>query len=120
MRYGAFAGALAAGDAAGEGTATGAAVGAGVGVGCVSEAGADCKTERTPVTAGNDNIRAISIKEIAAPIVILAKRVCVPRGPKAVLETLLANRSPAPDFPGCRSITTISTTHDSMNKPYKR
>lgn len=120
MRYGFAGDALAAGDAAvvGEGMEIGATVGDGDG--WVSEAGADCKTERVPVTAGNDNISAISMKETAAPIVILAKSVCVPRGPKAVLETLLANRSPAPDFPGCRSMVTISTTHESMNKPYKR
>ncbi len=74
MHYG-FAGVLAAGDAAvaGEGTTIGATVGDGEG--WVSEAGADCKTERVPVTAGNDNIRAINMKETAAPIVIFAKRV---------------------------------------------
>jgi hypothetical protein len=31
----------------------------------------------------------------AAPIVILASSVCVPRGPKAVLETELLNNAPA-------------------------
>jgi hypothetical protein len=43
----------------------------------------------------------------------------VPRGPNAVLETLLENRSPAPDFPGCNSTTTTSTMQAKINSPYK-
>jgi hypothetical protein len=67
---------------------------------------------------GSESIRAISMKAAAAPIVIFDKTLAVPRGPNAVLDTLLEKRSPAPDFPGCRRITTISTTHASMNNPY--
>jgi hypothetical protein len=107
--------ALAAGDAAG--TGDGARVGAGVATG--SDGASDCSRDRVPVTAGNDNVNAISMKAAAAPIVIFDKTLAVPRGPKAVLDTLLENRSPAPDLPGCKSITTISITHDSMNNPYK-
>jgi hypothetical protein len=99
------------------GTGDGATVGAGVA--CGSEGASDCKTDRVPVTAGNDSIKAINMKAAAAPIVIFDKTLAVPRGPKAVLDTLLEKRSPAPDFPGCSKITTIRITHESMNNPYK-
>ena len=88
------------------------------GAGCGSD-GADCKTERVPVRPGNESIRAISMKRAAAPMVILASRVCVPRGPKAVLETLLVKSAPASALPGCKSTATTSTMHDRMNSPYK-
>jgi hypothetical protein len=87
-------------------------------VGVVSGA-VDCKTERLPVTTGNESISAISMKAAAAPIVILERMLAVPRGPKAVLDTLLENRSPAPDLPGCNSTTTTSTIHARINSPYK-
>ncbi|HKO99309.1 MAG TPA: hypothetical protein VJU86_20080 [Pyrinomonadaceae bacterium] len=106
-----------AGDAAGAAGATlglGDATGAGTASGLV-----DCKTEREPVTPGNESIKAISMNAAAAPIVIFERTLAVPRGPKAVLETLLEKRSPAPDLPGCNKMTTISTMHDSMNNPYK-
>jgi len=96
-----------------------------IGVGVTDAAGvagsdvSDCKTDRVPVTAGRDSINAISMNAAAAPIVIFERTLAVPRGPKAVLETLLEKRSPAPDFPGCNKITTTSTRHDSMNNPYK-
>jgi hypothetical protein len=79
----------------------------------------DCKTERLPVTPGKESISAISMKAAAAPIVIFERMLAVPRGPKAVLDTLLENRSPAPDFPGCNSTTTTSTMHARINSPYK-
>jgi hypothetical protein len=79
----------------------------------------DCRTDRVPVTAGNDSIKAINMKAAAAPIVIFDKTLAVPRGPNAVLDTLLEKRSPAPDLPGCKSITTISMTQASINNPYK-
>ncbi|MDX6614860.1 MAG: hypothetical protein QOD75_4046 [Blastocatellia bacterium] len=107
---------VAAGDAVA--TGDGAAVGVGVAAG-TSEGASVCSTERVPVTAGNDSVKAISIKAAAAPIVIFDKTLAVPRGPNAVLETLLEKRSPAPDLPGCSKITTISTTHAKMNNPYK-
>jgi len=59
------------------------------------------------------------MKAAAAPMVTFDKILAVPRGPKAVLETLLEKRSPAPDLPGCKSTTITKTTHDRMNSPYK-
>ena len=61
----------------------------------------------------------MSMKAAAAPMVTFDKMLAVPRGPKAVLETLLEKRSPAPDFPGCSKITTTSTAQDRMNSVYK-
>ncbi len=113
----------AAGDATGDvdvaGGTLGADDGCGAGVGVASGA-LDCKTECEPVTAGSDSMSAISMKAAAAPIVILARMLAVPRGPNAVLETLLEKRSPAPDFPGCSKMVTTSTMQASMNSPYKR
>jgi hypothetical protein len=55
----------------------------------------------------------------AAPIVIFAKRLAVPRGPNAVLESELENKAPASALPGWSRITTTKTTHERMNKPYR-
>jgi hypothetical protein len=52
-------------------------------------------------------------------MVIFERMLAVPRGPKAVLETLLENRSPAPDLPGCNSTTTTRIMQDRINSPYK-
>jgi hypothetical protein len=60
------------------------------------------------------------MKPAAAPIVIFERMLAVPLGPNAVLETLLENRSPAPDFPGCNRTTTTRITHERINSPYKR
>jgi len=57
-------------------------------VGVASEA-VDCKTEWEPVTPGSESIKAKSIKPAAAPIVIFERILAVPRGPNAVLDTLL-------------------------------
>ncbi|HEV2884784.1 MAG TPA: hypothetical protein VGW36_08000 [Pyrinomonadaceae bacterium] len=106
-----------AGDAPGAAGATlglGDATGTGVASGEV-----DCKTERDPVTPGNDNINAMSMNAAAAPIVIFASTLAVPRGPKAVLETLLEKRSPALDLPGCSKMTTTRTIQANINNPYK-
>ena len=120
----------AAGEVAGalEGAVTGAVAGAvtgttlaagdGAGVGVASGA-VDCKTECEPVTPGNESISAKSMKPAAAPIVIFDKMLAVPRGPNAVLETLLEKRSPAPDLPGCKSTTITNTAQDRMNNPYR-
>ena len=107
--------AAACGDAATVGTVDGE------GEGCGDAAGTDvdCKTEREPVKAGCESARAIKRNENAAPIVIRTRMLAVPRGPKAVLETLLVNRAPASDLPGCSRITTISTPHARINSPYK-
>ncbi len=98
-----------------------AVVGSGVGVG--DEAGAsgtpDCRTELVPLIDGNESVRAINMKAAAAPIVIFASNVCVPRGPKAVLETELVNKAPASALPGCNNTTRIKTQQARMNSPYK-
>ena len=102
---------LAAGDAAG------ADEGAGTGVGVAAGVEVDCNTEREPLSVGSASINAISINAAAAPIVILASKLAVPRGPKAVLERLLEKRAPASALPGCKRMLTISTTQERMNKP---
>ena len=100
--------------AAGEGCCTG------VGVATGALSGVDCSTEREPFSDGSASIRAMSINAIAAPIVIFARMLAVPRGPKAVLETLLEKSAPASDFPGCKRIVTTSTMHDRIKSPYKK
>ena len=125
---------LAAGDAAGEvagadepagaveplgavePAGTGAFCGAGVGV-AAGAAGCDCNTERDPVNTPKPNINAININAAAAPIVIFASRLAVPRGPKAVLESVFEKSAPASALPGCSKITTIRITHERMNSP---
>ena len=104
----------AAGDAAGASVATGDATGV-----AVASSSVDCNTERVPVIPGSESVNAISINDAAAPIVILANTLAVPRGPKAALDTPPEKRSPALDLPGCNNTTTTSTTHDRMNSPYK-
>jgi hypothetical protein len=68
---------------------------------------------------GNESVNAISMNAAAAPIVIFASKLAVPRGPNAVLERLLEKSAPASAFPGWSRITTISTTLARMNNPYK-
>lgn len=98
-----------------------AVVGEATGVGVVTGASVtpDCKTELPPVSHGSESISAISMKAAAAPIVILASKLAVPRGPNAVLETELVNSAPASALPGCSNMTRIRTTHARMNNPYK-
>ena len=105
---------VAAGDAAGAAGAV-SCVGAGVGVAVGAGALSDCKTDRDPVTAGSPSVRAININAAAAPIVIFAIRLAVPRGPKAVLDSVLENNAPASALPGCSRITTTRITHARMN-----
>jgi hypothetical protein len=64
--------------------------------------------------AGSESAMPMSMKAAAAPMVIFARMDCVPRGPKAVLETLLEKRAPASALPGCKSTETISTMHDKI------
>ncbi len=108
---------LVAGDAAG--AVAGACAGVGVGVAAGALSDVDCKTERDPVSVGNESINAMSMNDAAAPIVIFANKLAVPRGPKAVLERLLEKSAPASALPGCKRILTIKTTQDKMNKPYR-
>ena len=100
--------------------ATGASA---AGVGAVTSAGASsalpCKTETLPLKAGIDIISAEIMNKAAAPIVNFESTDAVPRGEKAVLETLLVNNAPASVLPGCSKTEPISTTHDIKNKAYK-
>ena len=88
---------LAAGDAAG---AAGCCAGAGVGVGDAAGALSDCNTEREPVRIGKPSASAINMNAAAAPIVIFANKLAVPRGPKAVLDSVLEKSAPASALPG--------------------
>ena len=63
--------------------------------------------------------KASSMKAAAAPMVIFASRVCVPRGPNAVLDTELENSAPASAFPGCKRMVTTRMTQARINNPYK-
>jgi hypothetical protein len=118
LAAGEAAGVLAAGDAAALGDGSGVGVGVAAGAGALS--GVDCNTEREPVNVGSDSVSATNMNADAAPIVIFANRLAVPRGPNAVLDTLLENNAPASALPGCNNTTTISTTQDRMNKPYRK
>jgi hypothetical protein len=100
-----------AGDAAGEAC--------GVGDGCCGSSETVCSTERCPVITGNESASATSMKRMAAPMVIFARIVCVPRGPKAVLEILLEKSAPASALPGCKSTVTMSTMHDKTKSMYR-
>src|SRR6185369_16075379 len=111
----------AAGALAGElaGTLMGACcTGAGVGLGLATgAAGADCNTDREPVKLDKPSDRASSMNATAAPIVIFASRLAVPRGPNAVLDNVFENNAPASALPGCSKITTIRIRDERMNSP---
>jgi hypothetical protein len=113
---------LSKGEAAGKGVASvaGAADAEGEACGDDDDPAPDRSTECDPVIAGCESINAISMKETAAPIVTFARMLAVPRGPNAVLETLLLNIAPASDLPGCKSTATTSTTQARIKRPYKR
>ena len=120
--------ALAAGEPVGEllGDAAGDALGEPVGLADAFgvAAGAGCSlvvsiTERVPRTEGRDKSNADNIKQAAAPMVIFAKSVCVPRAPKAVVETPLENRAPASALPGWSKTAVTNTMQERMNRPYK-
>ncbi len=88
------------------GTATGAASpcgaidGEAAGVGEAVDSGTPpSNTDRlSPIPS--ESVSATSINVMAAPMVILANKVCVPRGPKAVLDTELVKSAPASALPG--------------------
>ena len=103
------------GTAAGADTGVGVGVAVGVAAGC--SGAPDCNTELVPVMNGSERHRPSTIKEAAAPIVIFESRVCVPRGPNAVLETELEKRAPASALPGCNKIVSTRTTHARINNP---
>ena len=104
---------LAAGDAAGAAGDTccaGAGIGVGVGVATGALSAPD-NTDREPVRSGKPSASAINMNATAAPIVIFASRLAVPRGPNAVLESVLEKSAPASALPGCSNITTIKIRH---------
>ena len=107
---------LAAGDAAGAAgvCCVGAGVGVAVAVGTLS--GSDCNTDREPLRSGSPNASAIIKNAAAAPIVIFASRLAVPRGPNAVLDNVFEKSAPASALPGCSKITTIRTRQARTNK----
>lgn len=88
------------------GTTTGAAApcgaidGEAVGIGDAVDSGTPpSNTDRlSPIPS--ESVNATNMKVIAAPMVILANKVCVPRGPKAVLDTELVKSAPASALPG--------------------
>lgn len=114
---------LADGDAAGavDGDATGAtgrltgAVGEGVGVALGALAGVDDNTDREPVMLDKPSASASNMNAAAAPIVIFANRLAVPRGPNAVLDNVFENNAPASALPGCSNTTTIRIRLARMN-----
>ena len=69
------------------------------------------------MNTGRPSINAISINAAAAPIVIFANKLAVPRGPNAVLESVFEKSAPASALPGCSRITTIRIKHARMNSP---
>ena len=108
---------MATGKTTGEACTVGTATGA---VGVDGSGFVDCRTELVPLTRGNESSNAIRKKAAAAPIVIFASNVCVPRGPKAVLDTELVNSAPASALPGCNNTTIIKITQARMNSAYKK
>ena len=66
--------------------------------------------------SGKPSVSAINMNAAAAPIVIFARRLAVPRGPKAVLERVFEKSAPASALPGCSRITTTSTMQDKTKR----
>ena len=99
------------------GTVASSAAGASV----VSSAGRSApeSTEMFPLNAGIEINNAVSMKMIAATIVIFESTEAVPRGPNAALDTLLVNRAPASILPGCNRTVAISTMHERKKIVYK-
>ena len=126
MRAAGEAAGLLAGDVAGAlagevpgaaGTACCAGAGVGLGLATGALAGAEDNTDFDPVKTPKPSINAISINAAAAPIVIFASRLAVPRGPNAVLDNVFENNAPASALPGCSKITTIRIRLERMNSP---
>lgn len=72
-------------------------------------------TEDVPDIAGIANSSADTMKTEAATIVIFESIVAVPRGAKALLETLLVNKAPALVLPGCKRTAATKTMHEMKN-----
>jgi hypothetical protein len=113
---------VAAGDAAGDPAGAcdagdASAVGDGLGLAAGALSGVDSSIEREPVKLGKPSVKAISMNAAAAPIVIFAKRLAVPRGPNAVLEIVFEKSAPASALPGCNRITTTRIKHARIKSP---
>lgn len=106
-----------AGDAAGAVDAGASAVGDGLGLAAGALSGAVSRTDREPVKFGKPSVSAINMNAAAAPIVILASRLAVPRGPNAVLEMVFEKSAPASALPGCSRITTTRMKHARIKSP---
>jgi hypothetical protein len=77
------------------------------------------RTETFPLNAGIDIINAVSMKMMAATIVIFDSTEAVPRGPNEALDTLLVNRAPASVLPGCSRTVVTSTMQERKKIVYK-
>ena len=77
------------------------------------------RTDVPPLKAGIEISRAEIMNITAATIVIFPRTVAVPRGPKALLETLLVNSAPASVLPGWRRTDPTSAMHDKKNNVYR-
>ncbi len=73
------------------------------------------KTEMSPVSAGIASNKAESIKQVAAAMVTFESTVAVPRGPKALLETLLVKSAPASVLPGWSKTLPTKVTQEIKN-----
>ena len=89
--------------------------GAGGGGAGADSAGVPSPTDFRPVfQLGIANRNAIKKKTMAAPIVIFAMTVAVPRGPKAEELAPPPNTAAASDLPGCSNTNKIKTKHATM------
>jgi hypothetical protein len=70
-----------------------------------------------PCRAGIEINSAVTMKTLAATIVILERTETVPRGPNAVFEILLVNNAPASVLPGCSNTELIKTRQERKNNP---
>ncbi len=98
---------------------TGAGVSAGAAGASDGVSALPCKTDTFPVSAGIEISNAEIMNNAAAAIVTFERTEAVPRGEKAVLETLLVNKAPASVLPGCNSTEPINTIQAIKNKAYK-
>ncbi len=112
---------FAVGSVAGLGTTVFESVAAGASaVVSIGASGLLDKTDTFPVKAGIARNSADNMNVVAAAIVSFDNTVAVPRGLKAVLDTLLVNNAPASVLPGCSKTEATSTRHERKNIPYKK
>ena len=106
-----------AGEADGAAPSAGEAAGEAVGDATGCGATPPSISERWPPPTPKPSSKATTKKVAAAPMVILARIVCVPRGPKAAEEIELVKSEPASALPGCRSTEMISTRQARIKIP---